>query len=128
MIYSSNKFGNCAFLLVLFVSFLSWSPHSLAETKKPAKKVSKSETKKPVAGQKPVAKKSTPTPAPKVVSKAPASAQRNLSSVSDSNSALEVRGQSRNLSMLLVLKNRKDNVNFVKPREHYSTEIQNTSY
>ncbi len=53
---------------------------------------------------------------------------RQPAGLSDSNTALEVRGQSRNLSMMLVLKNRKSDIDFVKPRETYSTEVQNTAY
>jgi hypothetical protein len=54
--------------------------------------------------------------------------KRTVNSVSDSEKALEVRGQSRNLSMMLVLKNRKDSIDFVKPRETYSEEIKNTGF
>ena len=41
---------------------------------------------------------------------------------------LEVRGQSRQLSMMLVLKNSKDKIEFVKVRENFEKEILNTSY
>lgn len=50
------------------------------------------------------------------------------SGVSDSQKSLEIRGQSRNLSMLLVLKNRHENIDFVKPRETYREEIQKTGF
>lgn len=42
--------------------------------------------------------------------------------------ALEIRGQSRTLSMMLVLKNGKENINFVKVRRHYREEILGTEY
>jgi hypothetical protein len=48
--------------------------------------------------------------------------------VSDSQKSLEIRGQSRNLSMLLVLKNRHENIDFVKPRETYRDEISKTDF
>lgn len=48
--------------------------------------------------------------------------------MSDSQKSFEIRGQSRNISMLLVLKNRNDSIDFVKPREHYQSEISKTSF
>ena len=56
------------------------------------------------------------------------SVSRAPGSVNDSDKVFEVRGQSRNLSMMLVLKNRKDNLEFVKARENYANEIKETSY
>ena len=53
---------------------------------------------------------------------------RGPSGVNDSDKVFEVRGQSRNLSMMLVLKNRKDNIDFVKARENFASEIKETSY
>lgn len=46
----------------------------------------------------------------------------------DPNSAIEVRGQARTLSMMLVLKNGKDAINFIKVRKDYHAEIMDTSY
>src|SRR4051812_6933380 len=46
----------------------------------------------------------------------------------DPNSAVEVRGQARTLSMMLVLKNGKDSINFIKVRKDYRPEILNTDY
>ena len=46
----------------------------------------------------------------------------------DPNSAVEVRGQARTLSMMLVLKNGKDSINFIKVRKDYRPEIQATDY
>jgi hypothetical protein len=46
----------------------------------------------------------------------------------DPNSAVEVRGQARTLSMMLVLKNGKDSINFIKVRKDYHAEIQATNY
>jgi len=59
------------------------------------------------------------------VGRAPASLSTGIS---DSQKSLEIRGQSRNLSMLLVLKNRHENIDFVKPRESYREEIQQTGF
>ena len=46
----------------------------------------------------------------------------------DPNAALEVRGQSRTLSMMLVLKNGKEAINFIKVRRDYRPEITTTPY
>jgi hypothetical protein len=74
--------------------------------------------------------KAVAAPAAKTqVQSGPARGPASLSAgISDSQKSLEIRGQSRNLSMLLVLKNRHENIDFVKPRETYRTEIQNTQY
>ena len=53
---------------------------------------------------------------------------RNPTGVTDSQKALEVKGQARNLSMMLVLKNRADNIDFVKPRQNYQNEIKSTGF
>jgi 3-oxoacyl-ACP reductase-like protein len=42
--------------------------------------------------------------------------------------ALEVRGQTRALSMMLVLRSKKDKVDFVKLRTNYRPEILGTEY
>jgi len=44
------------------------------------------------------------------------------------NKAFEVRGQARTLSMMLILRNGKENVNFVKVRQNYATEIAKTEF
>ena len=46
----------------------------------------------------------------------------------DPNSAVEIRGQARTLSMMLVLKNGKDSINFIKVRKDYRSEIAKTEY
>jgi hypothetical protein len=46
----------------------------------------------------------------------------------DPNRAVEIRGQSRTLSMMLVLKNGKENINFVKVRKDYNAEIKATEF
>lgn len=46
----------------------------------------------------------------------------------DPNRAVEVRGQSRTLSMMLVLKNGKENINFIKVRKDYNPEILATNF
>ena len=46
----------------------------------------------------------------------------------DPNSAVEIRGQARTLSMMLVLKNGKDSINFIKVRKDYKAEIAKTEY
>jgi hypothetical protein len=46
----------------------------------------------------------------------------------DPNSAVEIRGQARTLSMMLVLKNGKDGINFIKVRKDYKPEIQATDF
>jgi len=46
----------------------------------------------------------------------------------DPNAALEVRGQARTLSMMLVLKNSKESINFIKVRKDYKPEIGITEF
>ena len=41
---------------------------------------------------------------------------------------IEVKGQSRTLSMMLILKNKKDRVNFVKIRNNFRPEILGTQF
>lgn len=47
---------------------------------------------------------------------------------SDPNAPIEVRGQSRNLNMLLILQNPNEEINFVKPRTDYKKEIDSMTY
>jgi hypothetical protein len=47
---------------------------------------------------------------------------------SGSGKATEVKGQIRNLSMMLVLKNQKDRIEFVRMRRDYRKEILDTKY
>lgn len=46
----------------------------------------------------------------------------------NSNKSFEIRGQARTLSMMLILRNGKENVNFVKVRQDYATEIAKTEF
>jgi hypothetical protein len=48
-------------------------------------------------------------------------------SMSSGTKPLEIRGQTRNLNMLLVLKNKKEKIEFVHSREDYNGEILNTT-
>jgi len=41
---------------------------------------------------------------------------------------LEVRGQTRQLNMILTLGSKKDEINFIKLRENYEEEILTTEY
>jgi hypothetical protein len=41
---------------------------------------------------------------------------------------LKVMGQTRTLSMMLVLKNKKEKIDFIKVRQNYQNEILNTQY
>jgi hypothetical protein len=41
---------------------------------------------------------------------------------------LEIRGQSRNLNMLLILKNPIDQIDFIKPKTNYKEEIGQTNF
>ena len=58
--------------------------------------------------------------------KSPALPQQNQKV--DPNAALEIRGQARTLSMMLVLKNGKDGINFIKVRKDYHPEITTTEF
>jgi hypothetical protein len=42
--------------------------------------------------------------------------------------SIEVRGQSRNLNMTLLLNNRTEAIRFVEPRKQYTNEIISTVY
>jgi len=96
------------------------SPKVLAKnsTKVTTKLSAKLPAKKTIA---PSANKTLAKDASKTPSRRPAG-------LSDSDKSLEIRGQSRNLSMLLVLKNRHENIDFVKPRDSYHDEIQKTDF
>jgi hypothetical protein len=41
---------------------------------------------------------------------------------------LEIRGQTRTLSMMLVLQSRRDKIDFIKPRKDYRDRILQTEY
>jgi len=47
---------------------------------------------------------------------------------SDPNAPIEVRGQSRNLNMLLILQNQNEAIDFIKMRKDYKNETQRMSY
>ena len=47
---------------------------------------------------------------------------------SDPNAPIEVRGQSRNLNMLLILQNQNEAIDFIKMRKDYKKETQGMSY
>lgn len=44
------------------------------------------------------------------------------------NKPLKVTGQTRTLNMLLTLKNKKETINFINPRQNYQREIPSTKY
>ena len=48
--------------------------------------------------------------------------------VQSSDKPLEVKGQSRNLNLLMTLKNGNDEIGFVSPRKTYQIEITHTHY
>ena len=51
-----------------------------------------------------------------------------LESASEESEGLEIRGQTRTLSMMLVLQNRRDKIDFIKPRRDYRDRILQTEY
>jgi len=53
---------------------------------------------------------------------------RSVSSIDGQKKAIEVRGQTRTLSMGLVLKNKKEQIDFIQPRTNYDEEIKATTY
>jgi hypothetical protein len=67
-------------------------------------------------------------------SKAPAAAPSAPAQTGGSMNAtgmqkpIEIRGQSRNLNMTLLLNNRTDAIQFVEPRKNYKKEIGSTVY
>ncbi|MGZ3744504.1 MAG: hypothetical protein ACXWRE_01465 [Pseudobdellovibrionaceae bacterium] len=121
-------------MLPFFIFALSFvSPAHAASNKKIAKVNSKLTKIAKNKAIKPVAKKVIlPAKSPRQAAMQRAPAQRGPASlsagISDSQKSLEIRGQSRNLSMLLVLKNRHENIDFVKPRETYREEIPQTEF
>jgi len=53
---------------------------------------------------------------------------RSVSSIDGQKKAIEIRGQTRTLSMGLVLKNKKEQIDFIQPRTNYDEEIKETTY
>ena len=53
---------------------------------------------------------------------------RSVSSIDGQKRAIEIRGQTRTLSMGLVLKNKKEQIDFIQPRTNYDEEIKETTY
>jgi hypothetical protein len=110
-------------LILLFATF----GISAAAAPKPAAPKAKAKTAAAVAAAK-------PSPAANVTSMKRALASTGSTAnpgdplKNDPNKALEVRGQSRTLSMMLVLKNGKEGINFIKVRESYRPEITSTPY
>ena len=51
-----------------------------------------------------------------------------LSDGGEAQTALKVRGQSRNLNMLLVLKSKQEKISFIKLKKEYNDEILNTNF
>lgn len=109
-----------AIALSLVTPYVSFAAQNPRKAKVVAKSAVKSAAK---ASAKTVSRVAMATP-----SKKSSFIARGPAGVSDSQRALEIRGQSRNLSMLLVLKNRQDNIDFVKPRDSYHDEIQKTGF
>ncbi len=62
----------------------------------------------------------------KVTPKTKVTAQRGPAS--DPNAPIEVHGQSRNLNMMLMLKNEKEAIDFIKLRKDYQEETQQMNY
>ncbi len=52
----------------------------------------------------------------------------SIGGVAESDKAIQVTGQSRNLSMLLTLRNEKDRIKFVEVRRDFRPEIGQTQY
>lgn len=122
-----NHLINHFLLSVVMAMFTS----AVCQAQQPTAKRRATNGKTKTSAAKPVAKNET-TSAAKV--------QRALASVGSTNAlgrggvpndptkAVEIRGQSRTLSMMLVLKNGKENINFIKIRKDYQPEIAGTQY
>jgi hypothetical protein len=52
----------------------------------------------------------------------------SIGGVAESDKAIQVMGQARNLSMMLTLRNEKDRIKFVEVRRHFRPEISQTQY
>jgi hypothetical protein len=103
--------SNLQFVLISLVLFCGAEMHAKTD----AKQKQNLESKPPVAV--------APSNRPSILS-TPIRKPASL----DPNSAVEVRGQARTLSMMLVLKNGKDAINFIKPRKDYRPEIAKTEF
>ena len=53
---------------------------------------------------------------------------RAPSSLPGAGQSFQIRGQTRNLNMMLVLKNGKDEINFIKPRRNYRAKVLATQF
>jgi hypothetical protein len=55
-------------------------------------------------------------------------ASTEASGVIEGKESIEIRGQSRTLSMGLMIQSKKEKLRFVEPRRNYRDEILNTNY
>ena len=53
---------------------------------------------------------------------------RKLASVQEGSEEIKVKGQSRNFTMSLILKSKKDKIKFGEIRENYREEVKGTGY
>ena len=53
---------------------------------------------------------------------------RNRTVASDPDAPIEVRGQSRNLNMMLILQNQDEIIDFIKLRKDYQVETKKMNY
>jgi hypothetical protein len=124
------------FTLLLFTLFAIDVSAAKKLAKKSARPMALKLVKKPVAAKSNVKKGRLPASAPRVKSR-PAAPGRAPSSLGpalmgggslNASKALEIRGQARTLSMMLILRNNRENINFVKVRENYQSEIAKTEF
>jgi hypothetical protein len=64
----------------------------------------------------------------KLVSNTKASSLKKRGPASDPDAPIEVRGQSRNLNMLLILQNQDEIIDFIKLRKDYQDETKKMNY
>ena len=118
-------------VMTLSILFMASICHAQSGAKtKATKKVAAKPTKKSVAKgtteRKPVSSEAAMKRA--LANVGSTSVSRSGDMPNDPNRAVEIRGQSRTLSMMLVVKNGKENINFIKIRKDYSAEIAGTQY
>lgn len=108
-------------LLIFFI--LSLSINGYAKSNKKQKQIKTSKHYKTKKSKKNIRGKKRPN-------RKLASAHRGsaIMSSSSGDKEIQVRGQSRNLQMNLILKSEKDKINFIDLRDNYNTEIGDTEF